>query len=66
MSQLEISLEEPGRLIAGKGKIPDLPPGFAQVRIRHLGVCGTDSHSFHDRQLFFEYPRIPGKMTKKS
>ncbi|WP_172193709.1 zinc-binding alcohol dehydrogenase family protein [Saccharibacillus qingshengii] len=39
---------------------PDLAPGHAIVRIRRIGICGTDLHAYRGRQPFFEYPRILG------
>lgn len=44
----------------------ELPPaplpnaGEALVRIRTIGICGTDLHAFKGRQPFFSYPRILG------
>jgi 2-desacetyl-2-hydroxyethyl bacteriochlorophyllide A dehydrogenase len=35
-------------------------PGQAIIRIRRVGVCGTDLHAFEGTQPFFEYPRILG------
>lgn len=32
----------------------------AVVRIRRVGVCGTDYHAFHGNQPFFSYPRVLG------
>ena len=34
--------------------------GEAQVRVRRVGICGTDLHAFRGRQPFFSYPRILG------
>lgn len=59
-SQPEIVLAEPGRFERRSGTLPDPAPGEARVRIRRMGVCGTDIHAFHGRQPFFEYPRILG------
>src|SRR5213593_1635943 len=36
------------------------PPGFALVRVRRVGICGTDWHAYRGRQPFFNYPRILG------
>ncbi|MBV9489126.1 MAG: zinc-binding alcohol dehydrogenase family protein [Verrucomicrobia bacterium] len=59
-----IRLEEPGRLalLSTEGPPPteSLPPEDALVRVRRIGVCGTDIHAFHGRQPFFQYPRILG------
>lgn len=59
-SQPEIVLAEPGRLEGRLGALPEPVPGEARLRIRRIGVCGTDIHAFHGRQPFFEYPRILG------
>lgn len=39
---------------------PEPGPGEAIVRIRRVGICGTDYHAFAGRQPFFTYPRILG------
>ena len=56
----QIILEEPGRFVAAHAD----PPGRAQrqalVRVRRVGVCGTDAHAFEGKQPFFSYPRILG------
>lgn len=35
-------------------------PGHALLRIRRIGICGTDLHAFEGTQPFFSYPRILG------
>jgi threonine dehydrogenase-like Zn-dependent dehydrogenase len=57
---LEIVLQRPGQFTAGRAPPPRPSPGEALVRIRRVGVCGTDLHAFAGRQPFFEYPRILG------
>jgi threonine dehydrogenase-like Zn-dependent dehydrogenase len=59
-SQPEIVLSEPGRFERRMGDLADPAPGEARIRIRRIGVCGTDIHAFHGRQPFFAYPRILG------
>lgn len=54
-------LEAPGRLVATTTAEPSPPaPGEALVRVRRIGVCGTDLHAYGGRQPFFTYPRILG------
>jgi len=60
LKQTAIRLEEPGRFAAIAESLSDPLPGEARVRVRSIGVCGTDIHAFHGRQPFFEYPRILG------
>jgi threonine dehydrogenase-like Zn-dependent dehydrogenase len=57
---LQITLEKPGRFIASDADEPARAQGEAIVRVRRIGVCGTDLHAFAGRQPFFEYPRILG------
>ena len=56
-----IVLEEPGRLLVTE---TDPPAGISGedvlVRVRNVGICGTDLHAYRGRQPFFEYPRILG------
>ena len=37
-----------------------LQPGHAIVRIRRIGICGTDLHAYDGTQPYFNYPRILG------
>ena len=56
-----IRLEKPGVLSAVTLDPPKTPgPGEALVRVRRIGVCGTDIHAFKGDQPFFGYPRILG------
>ncbi len=56
-----IRLEEPGRLaLVETERPPALGEGEVRVRVRRVGVCGTDLHAFRGRQPFFSYPRILG------
>jgi len=34
--------------------------GYAILRIKKIGICGTDLHAFEGTQPFFSYPRILG------
>jgi 2-desacetyl-2-hydroxyethyl bacteriochlorophyllide A dehydrogenase len=59
-----IVLDKPGELRLCDTPSPrapeDIPAGHALVRVRSIGICGTDWHAFHGRQPFFSYPRILG------
>ena len=39
---------------------PSPAPGEALVRVRRVGICGTDYSGFLGKMPFFSYPRIPG------
>jgi 2-desacetyl-2-hydroxyethyl bacteriochlorophyllide A dehydrogenase len=56
-----LTMEEPGRLALSETPEPGAPgPGEALVRVRRVGICGTDLHAYRGRQPFFTYPRILG------
>ena len=50
----------PGQLDYNQGEKPILTKGNAIIKIKRIGVCGTDLHAFEGSQPFFEYPRILG------
>ncbi|WP_301922459.1 zinc-binding alcohol dehydrogenase family protein [Ferruginibacter sp.] len=39
---------------------PVLKPGHAIIKIKRIGICGTDLHAFNGTQPYFSYPRILG------
>ncbi|GAB3988349.1 zinc-binding alcohol dehydrogenase family protein [Spirosoma daeguense] len=50
----------PGQLTYQTGTKPEWTPGNTLLRIRRIGICGTDLHAFEGTQPFFNYPRILG------
>jgi 2-desacetyl-2-hydroxyethyl bacteriochlorophyllide A dehydrogenase len=55
-----IVLTEPFQLQMQSVQPPVPGPGEALVRVRRVGICGTDLHAFQGRQPFFSYPRVLG------
>jgi 2-desacetyl-2-hydroxyethyl bacteriochlorophyllide A dehydrogenase len=41
-------------------EVPVPQAGEARVRIKRIGICGTDLHAFKGNQPFFSYPRVLG------
>lgn len=39
---------------------PILHPGQAILKIKRIGICGTDLHAYKGTQPFFNYPRVLG------
>lgn len=39
---------------------PQLTQGHTILKIKRIGICGTDLHAFEGTQPFFSYPRILG------
>ena len=52
--------DEPGKLSIVEREPPRIGPGEVLVRIRRVGICGTDYHIFHGNQPYLEYPRVIG------
>ncbi len=50
----------PGEFKYASGEVPQLQPGQAIIKIKRIGICGTDLHAFEGMQPYFEYPRILG------
>ena len=50
----------PGQFDYGEGELPQLQKGQAIIKIKRIGICGTDLHAYEGTQPFFEYPRILG------
>jgi 2-desacetyl-2-hydroxyethyl bacteriochlorophyllide A dehydrogenase len=57
---LTVVCEKPGSLLAQDRSKPERAPGETLVRIKRVGVCGTDLHIFNGNQPFLEYPRVMG------
>jgi len=55
-----ILLTQPGQFALTETPPPKPQDGQALVRVRRVGICGTDLHAFRGRQPFFTYPRILG------
>ena len=51
---------KPGRLELVDRPMPVPQHGEVLVRIRRMGVCGTDFHIFEGKHPFLEYPRVMG------
>ena len=50
----------PGHLEYGEINKPGITKQHALLKIKHIGICGTDLHAFEGTQPFFNYPRILG------
>ena len=61
MSQMKsVVCAAPGELRLGQVPIPTAGEGDVLLRVRRIGVCGTDMHIFRGTQPFLQYPRVMG------
>ncbi|MDA3613436.1 zinc-binding alcohol dehydrogenase family protein [Polluticaenibacter yanchengensis] len=50
----------PGTFEYSDTEIPVVPEGYTLLKIKRVGICGTDLHAYEGTQPFFNYPRILG------
>ena len=50
----------PGDFEYSSGKKPELTKDQAIIKVKRIGICGTDLHAFEGTQPYFNYPRILG------
>ncbi|MES1217194.1 MAG: zinc-binding alcohol dehydrogenase family protein [Bacteroidota bacterium] len=43
-----------------EAKMPVANSGFSIIKIKKLGICGTDLHAYDGTQPYFSYPRVLG------
>lgn len=56
----QLVCREPGNFIYQDVQKPTLTPGNSIIRIKKIGICGTDIHAFDGTQPYFNYPRVLG------
>lgn len=56
----QILLSAPGEFVERQVDRPSPQPGEAIVRVRRVGVCGSDFHAFAGRHPIYTYPRVLG------
>ncbi|MCB2002087.1 MAG: alcohol dehydrogenase catalytic domain-containing protein, partial [Rhodoferax sp.] len=57
---LTVICETPGQLRAVDRPMPERAPDEVLLRVKRVGVCGTDLHIFTGDQPYLAYPRVMG------
>ena len=52
--------ENPGHFSYVETAYPTPKAGHSIIKIKRVGICGTDLHAFEGTQPFFSYPRVLG------
>jgi 2-desacetyl-2-hydroxyethyl bacteriochlorophyllide A dehydrogenase len=55
-----ITCIKPGEFEYGEKEMPVLKKDTAIIKIKRIGICGTDLHAYEGTQPYFTYPRILG------
>lgn len=50
----------PGLFEYKQAEMPVVQPGQSIIKIKRIGICGTDLHAYEGTQPYFNYPRILG------
>ena len=50
----------PGKIEMNDVPAPEAGPGQVLLRIRRIGVCGSDVHVYHGKHPFVKYPLVQG------
>jgi L-gulonate 5-dehydrogenase len=54
-------VEKPGTLAVAERDKPEIKnPGDVLIKVRRVGICGSDIHIYHGRNPFAVYPRVWG------
>ena len=53
-------LEAPFTLSLKEVPVPDVPKGWALIKMKTISVCGSDIHAFKGNSLLLTYPRVLG------
>ncbi len=51
---------QPGQMVMSTAPKPTPQPGEVLIKIKRIGICGTDIHAFAGNQPYFQYPRVLG------
>lgn len=55
-----IVCQEPNQFLLKEKEAPKRKQGEALLKVKKVGICGTDLHAYTGNQAFFTYPRILG------
>jgi 2-desacetyl-2-hydroxyethyl bacteriochlorophyllide A dehydrogenase len=55
-----LTCTSPGFFEYGEAEMPQPTEGNVIIKIKNIGICGTDLHAFEGKQPYFTYPRILG------
>jgi len=55
-----LTCTSPGTFKYSEETIPTLSKRHAIIKLKRIGICGTDLHAFEGTQPYFNYPRVLG------
>jgi 2-desacetyl-2-hydroxyethyl bacteriochlorophyllide A dehydrogenase len=55
-----IVCNQPGKFLYEERDYPLSRPGYSIIKLKQIGICGTDLNAFKGIQPYFSYPRVLG------
>ena len=55
-----IVCNQPGKFLYEERDCPRSRPGYSIIKLKQIGICGTDLNAFNGVQPYFTYPRVLG------
>lgn len=52
--------EQPNVMVVKEMPKPELQPGEALIKVKYIGICGTDTHVYRGHHATATFPLIPG------
>ena len=59
-SMLQQVMAKPGEIVYQEVPIPEIGSDQVLIRIRRIGICGSDIHVYHGTHPFTSYPITQG------
>ena len=53
-------MTEPGKIVYQQVPVPPVEPGQIKVRVKKIGICGSDIHVNHGKHPYTGYPVVQG------
>ena len=60
MRMRQMVMPKPGSVEIREVEVPTVGPGEVKIRVRAIGICGSDIHVFHGTHPYTSYPVVQG------
>ena len=57
---LQAVMTSPGKIEFNNIPVPEIKDGEVLIKIKSIGICGTDLHVYHGRHPYTPYPVVQG------
>lgn len=60
MMMRQAVMTEPGKILFREVDVPEVGEGQIKIKIKNIGVCGSDIHVYHGQHPYTSYPVVQG------